>query len=118
MDGGLLTSLMDDIWAGGNFGYKDTHRLNLRVLSRNTESRKPERRGVLPSLMREVHLKAKKWYPALMKFPLTAPLACGAVSARYLKKLLRGERAMIRPKDARTAKMRRELFEQLKLFEE
>ena len=117
LDEGLLMSLMDDIWAGGNFGYKDAHRLNLRVLSRNTESRKIERRGVLPSLMSEVHLKAKKWYPALMKVPLTVPLAWGAVSFRYMKKLVSGRRAMIRPKDARTAKMRRELFEQLKLFE-
>ncbi|MBQ7437656.1 MAG: nucleotidyltransferase family protein [Oscillospiraceae bacterium] len=117
-DEGLLDSLMDDIWSGGNFGYKDAHRLNLRVLNRNTESRKVERRAVIPSLMSEIHLKAKKWYPALMKFPLTVPLAWGAVSFRYFTKLLRGERSPIRLKDARTAKMRRELFEQLKLFEE
>ena len=55
--------------------------------------------------------------PALMKAPLTVPLAWGAVSFRYMKKLISGRRAMIRPKDARTAKMRRELFAQLKLFE-
>ena len=118
VDEGLMMSLMDDIWAGGNFGYKDAHRLNLRVLNRNTESGKVERRGVLPSLTSEVLLKAKKWYPALMKYPLTVPLAWGAVGFRYIRKLLKGERVMIRLKDARTAKRRRELFEQLKLFEE
>lgn len=118
LDEGLLMSLMDDIWAGGNFGYKDAHRLNLRVLNRNTESRRIERRSVIPSLMSEVHIKAKKWYPSLMKFPLTVPLAWCAVSFRYLKKLISGRRAPIRLEDVRTAKMRRELFAQLKLFEE
>ena len=114
----LLNSLMEDTWSGGNFGSKDPQRTAYRMLMIDSGTHKIVKRGVISALAMAIHSKAKAHYPRLAGSYVFLPAAWAAVSWKYCWQVLTKKRPWVRGgKDANAAKRRRELFDQLKLFE-
>ena len=115
----LAANLMDDTWYGGNFGKKDPQRFSYAALMIDRETRKIENRGIIKALFATVHRKAKIYYPGLTSSIVLRPIAWAAICVKYSWRILTRKRPWMRfGKDTKIAEGRRELFKQLKLFED
>lgn len=118
VDVAFLSDLMQDIFAGGNFGHKDQHRADA---SRFLTSRK---KGNVndDSLFKQAMLSAneivRRHWPSAEKLALLYPIGWVFFGTRYLARMAVGKRPQI-PIQAlmEDADNRRDIYKQLKLFE-
>ena len=119
VDETLAESLLNDIWHGGNFGEKDPQRKSYSVLMTDRDTHKIEDRGVVQALAAAIDRKAKLYHPKMTRTYVFLPIAWITICCRYSWRVLTKKRPWMKfGKDTRTAQQRRELFRQLKLFEE
>ena len=114
----LLKSLCEDIFAGGNFGQKDSQRINQAKLYTNKGKATVNDTGIVKQLALTLNEKARIAMPLTRKSPLLLPAGWIYVSARHLWRMGKGRRPSIRlSKTIDGAKQRRDIYRQLHLFE-
>ena len=119
IDGKLLDDLMADVLDSGNFGNKDCGRLGYAGVMREIYLRRIKDHGMLWPFAALIDRKAKERHPQLSKHLILRPLAWSAVVALQARRILTGKRPPVKlGKELEYTKKRRELYRQLKLFEE
>ena len=119
INGQLLDDLMADVLGSGNFGSKDHGRLGYSGVMREIYLRKIKDHGMLWSFASLMDRKAKELHPKLSEHLLLRPLAWSAVVALHARRILTGKRPPVKlGKELKSTRKRRELYRQLKLFEE
>lgn len=117
MEEALLECLMEDILSGGNFGKKDSQRINQAKLYTDTRS------GVVSTSIPRQMLstlagKARMAMPICERVKVLYPVGAVYALARHGFRILRGERPAIRlGATFRGAKNRRALYKALALYE-
>lgn len=115
----LAERLLGDIWHGGNFGDKDPQRKSYGVLMTDSDTHKIEDRSILQAFAAAIDRKAKLYHPKMAASHVFLPIAWIAVCCRYSWHALTKQRPWMKfGKDAGAARARKELFRQLKLFED
>ena len=114
----VCTAFLEDVFAGGNFGTKDSTRGSQAKLIRNNVTKKVSDGDVLENLFVSINEKAKKDYPAMKKIPILLPAGWAVVCAQYLVRVAGGKRNSVFDRTIRTAAAdRKKLYSKLKLFE-
>ena len=115
----LLDDLMADVLGSGNFGSKDRGRLGYSGVMREIYLRRIKDHGMLWSFASQMDRKAKELHPKLSRHLSLRPLAWSAVITLHAWRILTGKRAPLKlGKELKSTKKRRELYWQLRLFEE
>ena len=115
----LLDDLMADVLGSGNFGSKDRGRLGYSGVMREIYLRRIKDHGMLWSFASLMDRKAKELHPKLSRHLSLRPLAWSAVITLHAWRILTGKRAPVKlGKELKSTKKRRELYRQLRLFEE
>ena len=119
IDGQLLDDLMADVLGSGNFGNKDRGRQGYSGVMREIYLRRIKDHGMLWSFAALMDRKAKELHPRLSKHLILRPLAWSAVVALHARRILTGKRPPVKlGKELKSTRKRREIYRQLKLFEE
>lgn len=119
IDGKLLDDLMADVLGSGNFGSKDHGRLGYSGVMREIYLRKIKDHGMLWSFASLMDRKAKELHPKLSEHLLLRPFAWSAVVTLHVWRILTGKRPPVKlRKEMKSTKKRRELYQQLRLFEQ
>lgn len=118
-DPALTEALLMDILSGGNFGKKDSQRLNqAKLLVNRTEG--TVQRGVgLRNLVSAMNVKARRSLPAAAEHPILLPAGWILAGTRHLGRIARGKRPSIHLGNmVEGAAERSELYRSLCIFEE
>ena len=118
-DPALTEALLMDILSGGNFGKKDSQRLNqAKLLVNRTEG--TVQRGVgLRNLVSAMNVKARRSLPAAAEHPILLPAGWILAGTRHLGRIARGKRPSIHLGNmVEGAAERSELYRSLRIFEE
>ncbi len=115
VDQSLITALMEDVLAGGNFGKKDRRRSRSGMMISNAASGGTSR-SRLYYLSRTLTELIKVTHPSVNRFPVLYPVFAIKIIFRYVIKVLRGKRLPI-GKLADTASKRRSVYHKLHIFE-
>jgi hypothetical protein len=114
----LLDALLLDILNGGNFGKKDSQRLNQSKLLVNREKGTVREGSGLRNLLSALNVKARRTLPAAEKHPVLLPAGWLVVGARHLWRVASGRRPSLRlGRMVEGASARSELYSSLHLFE-
>lgn len=116
VDEALLTSMMTDIFAAGNFGRKDAERINeAKLFTTQGTGTISDSNAVLFTALSE---KAFIAMPLCKKVKLLLPLGWAVVAIRHLCLIARGKRPKIHIKKmVSEAEARREIYRDFQLFE-
>lgn len=113
-----LEMLMSDIFKGGNFGVKDSNRINQAKLITNSHKASVDDTGLLKQLIHTMNEKAKIAMPIIKKVPVLLPVGWIYAGGRHLLRIRRGSRPKIDVSDmVRGATERRELYKEFRLFQ-
>ena len=113
-----LETLMSDIMNGGNFGVKDSNRINQAKLITDSGKGKVDDTGLLKQLFLTMNEKARCGMPITAKLPLLIPIGWLYVGGRHLLRIVQGRRPGIDVKDMISgATERREIYKEFRLFE-
>lgn len=114
----LAEELLADIFDGGNFGVKNTDRLNQSKLLRDNESRQIDGRSGFSHAFRFLNQRARARFPASERCPLLLPVGWVSVLLNRSRAIRAGKQSKLRLQDTlRGARSREQLYEQLHLFE-
>lgn len=117
-DADYLEALMADILAGGNFGKKDSQRLNQAKLMTDKKTGTVTETSMFKQLCRTMNEKAELALPAIKRFSILLPIGWLYVAFRHIIRILTGKRAKINLKSTLSgAEQRSVLYRQLRLFE-
>ena len=118
IDEKYLDSMMSDILAGGNFGVKDTERINQAKLYTNQGRGTVGDVGFATQLIRTMNERAKRALPIAEKISFLLPAGWVYVGIRHLLRIKRGTRPSIHVKKMFVgARERREIYKEFRLFE-
>lgn len=113
----LLEAMMEDIFAAGNFGWKDRERINEAKLMTTKGSATVDGSNIILQLFRALSEKAEKEVPLCRKFVIFLPLGWVYVSFRHISLILRGKKPEIHiGKMVRGAKKRRDVYKEFRLY--
>lgn len=113
-----LESLMCDIFKGGNFGIKDSNRINQAKLITNSHKASVDETNLLIQLFRTMNEKARIAMPIVKKVPVLLPLGWIYSGGRHLIRIQNGTRPKIDVNDmVKGATKRREIYKEFRLFE-
>lgn len=114
----LCAEFLEDIFAGGNFGRKDTSRRSQAKLIRDNRSRKISHRSILHNIMSNINTKVKKQYPFLRKTIILLPLGWLLVVGQYTGRVLTGKREnALSAENYSNAASRQRVYGAMRLFE-
>ena len=114
----LALGLLRDIFDGGNFGVKNTDRLNQSKLLRDNESRQIDGKSGLSHAFRFLNQRARTRFPASARCPLLLPVGWASVLLNRSRAIRAGKQSRLRWQDTlRGARTREQLYGQLHLFE-
>lgn len=117
-DSDYLEELMADILAGGNFGKKDSQRLNQAKLMTDKKTGTVTETSMFKQFCRTMNEKAALTLPVIKRFRILLPIGWLYVGLRHLIRVLTGKRAKINLKSTLSgAEQRSILYRQLRLFE-
>lgn len=117
-DGEYLDVLMRDIFKGGNFGIKDTNRINQAKLITNAHKASVDETSLLKQFIRTMNEKAEIAMPVTKKVPVLFPVGWIYAGGRHLLRIRSGKRPRINVSDmVRGANERRELYKEFRLFQ-
>ena len=117
-DDDYLEMMMVDIMNGGNFGVKDSNRLNQLKLMPNARNGKMEDRSLLGQLILTMNDRARRDMPITAKVPLLLPIGWLYVGGRHLVRIKQKRRPTIDVKDMIAgAAERKEIYKEFRLFE-
>lgn len=113
-----LESLMCDIFKGGNFGIKDSNRINQAKLITNSHKASVDETHLLVQLFRTMNEKARIAMPIVKKVPVLLPIGWIYAGGRHLVRIQNGTRPKIDVNDmVKGATERREIYKEFRLFE-
>ena len=114
----LAEELLADIFDGGNFGVKNTDRLNQSKLLRDNESRQIDGKSGFSHAFRFLNQRARTRFPASARCPLLLPVGWASVLLNRSRAIRAGKQSRLRWQDTlRGARTREQLYGQLHLFE-
>lgn len=118
VDDALLDELIADIFSGGNFGRKDSQRINQAKLMTDDESGAVDGKNMLAQLFFSVNKKAKDAMPICKQIKVLLPIAWCYVCIRHMIRIATGKRPKINMNAMISgAAERREIYKQFHLFE-
>lgn len=113
-----IEALMSDIFKGGNFGIKDTNRINQAKLITNAHKASVDETSLLKQFIRTMNEKAEIAMPVTKKVPVLLPVGWIYAGGRHLLRIRSGKRPRINVSDmVRGANERRELYKEFRLFQ-
>lgn len=115
----LASSILTDIFDGGNFGTKDSRRLMESKLLRDEITRGIDGKSGARHFLRFLNRKSQLAMPITKKVPILLPIGWVKVAVRHrkVKKRSPGESVKLREL-AQGAKHREALYQQLRLYED
>lgn len=117
-DEDYLEMLMCDIFKGGNFGVKDSNRINQAKLITSSHKASVDETNLLMQLIRTMNEKAKSAMPIIKRVPVLLPIGWIYAGGRHLLRIHAGRRPKIDVSDmVKGATERREIYKEFKLFE-
>ena len=117
MEPEYLETLMTDIFKGGNFGVKDSNRINQAKLITNSHKASVDETSLFMQLVRTMNEKAKIALPITKSVPVLLPVGWIYAGGRHLIRIRSGRRPKIDVSDmVRGATERRELYKEFRLF--
>jgi hypothetical protein len=118
IDKKLLSSIIYDIFAGGNFGSKDSERINQAKLMINTKTGRIDGKSMYGKLFTVMNIKAKMALPICGQHRIFLPIGWIYVFFRHLSRIAHGTRPKIHiDKMIEGAQQRREIYKQFHLYE-
>lgn len=118
LDTALTEALLLDIMGGGNFGKKDSQRLNQAKLLVNRAEGTVQRGIGLRNLASAMNVKARRCLPAAAEHPILLPAGWVLAGAQHLSRIARGKRPAIHlGQMVEGAAVRSQLYRSLRLFE-
>ena len=118
VDEAILKAFIADVFESGNFGKKDSGRINQAKLMTDSELGGVDNTPMLVRLYREVNSKAKVAVPACRNNILLRPFAWGYVLVRHTMRVKKGERPKLDVKSmVQGAEKRRVLYQEFRLYE-
>ena len=112
-----LETLMSDIFKGGNFGVKDSNRINQAKLITNSHKASVDETGLFKQLVQTMNEKARIAMPITKSVPVLIPVGWVYAGGRHLIRIWSGRRPKIDVSDmVRGATERRELYKEFRLF--
>lgn len=113
-----LETLMSDIFKGGNFGAKDSNRINQAKLITNSHRASVDETSLMKQLIRTMNEKAGIAMPIVKKVPVLLPVGWAYAGGRHLIRIKKGKRPKINVNDmVKGANERREIYKEFRLFE-
>ena len=113
----LLDALMDDIFAGGNFGIKDKTRRDQAKFITDRKSGGAASRTVAGQAVRSANEIVRRHWPIAAKLPVLYPAGWLFFGGRYVLRAALGRRSRINVRElAKRAEERRKVYEKLDLF--
>ena len=113
-----LETLMCDIFKSGNFGIKDSNRINQAKLITNAHKASVDETSLLKQFIRTMNEKAKIAMPIIKRVSILLPLGWIYVGVRHLIRIQKGIRPKIDVNDmVKGATERREIYKEFRLFE-
>lgn len=117
-DESLLEDIMEDIFAGGNFGQKDPERINEAKLITDRAKATVDDTNFFRQLCRTMNDKARIGLPAAKLHPVLLPVGWCYVGGRHILRILAGKRPKIHPnRMLQGAAARKKLYIEFHLFE-
>ncbi len=117
-DEAYLEMLMCDIFKGGNFGVKDSNRINQAKLITNSHKASVDETNLFLQLIRTMNEKAKIAMPIIKRVPVLLPIGWVYAGARHFLRIQKGTRPKIDVGDmVKGATERREIYKEFQLFE-
>lgn len=95
LDEQLLEAVIEDVFAGGNFGCKDSQRINQAKLMTNKKRGTVDETSFLMQFAHTMNEKARLGMPACQKWPVLLPAGWLFVGIRHLLRILTGKRPRI-----------------------
>ena len=115
----LLEALMDDIFAGGNFGVKDKSRRDQAKFITDRKSGGAASRSMLGQAVRSANEIVRRHWPAADKLPFLYPFGWAFFGGRYAIHAAFGRRERLAVRSlSHSANRRRGLYGQLELFKD
>ena len=116
IDDELIDALIEDIFTGGNFGYKQEGRSQQIKFIGERENRTVNNKTVMEQLFSTVNYKAKNTR-IVRKSSLLLPLGWCEVALKYFILLFKGERNINNfSENIKTAKVRKRTYSKIELF--
>ena len=113
----LLSGIMEDILDAGNFGVKDSERINQAKLFTDRSSRSVKRTGALRQFSKAMTEKARFEWPPCKEHKALIPVGWVYISVRHVSRIRRGERPQLHLKSMITgAQKRRKIYQEFRLF--
>ncbi len=118
IDKELLESLLDDIFAGGNFGHKDKKRSDeAKFITSRKKGGVNDDSNLKQTILSANEIVRKHWSIA-EKLPIIYPFGWMFFGGRYIVRAMIGKRKKIKISElTKGAEKRKELYKQLRLFE-
>lgn len=114
----LLNSIICDIFAGGNFGQKDSERINQAKLLTDKGKGCVDDTSFFKQLVAVMNEKAKIAMPMCRRFPLLLPIGWIYVGTRHLVRIKEGKRPEIHfNKMVDGARKRQKIYKEFRLYE-
>lgn len=116
-DDNLIDSIVFDILNGGNFGTKDADRYNqIKYISDRKEGTTAKKNPIL-QLCASINEKTKKEFKFVNKSKLFLPIGWLFTVCKYLYLVIVGKRNLDSMSTINSAKQRKEIYNEFKLFE-
>ena len=116
-DDEFLTGIMEDVLEAGNFGVKDSERINQAKFLTDRSSRSVKKIGALRQFGRAMTEKAFFEWPPCKDHKILLPLGWAVISARHIGRVRRGKRPKMHLGNMLSgAQKRRKIYEEFKLF--
>ena len=114
----LLESLMLDIFAGGNFGRKDSQRINQAKFMANRRKGNVDNTSALKQFCKTMNDKVRLVMPMSKRLPVLIPIGWIYVGIRHLFRIFIGKRPKVNMgRVISGVKERKEIYQKLALFE-
>ena len=114
----VCAAFMEDIFAGGNFGVKDSTRKSQAKLIRNNVTGKVANGSTFRNALININERAKYDYPVMKRNLVLLPMGWIIVCAQYLLRIAKGKRNNVFDRALFSSTVsRKKLYSKLKLFE-
>ncbi len=113
----LLSGIMEDLLDSGNFGVKDSERINQAKLITDQGSRSIGKNGALCQFARAMTEKARFEWPTCKEHNILLPVGWAFISVRHVVRIARGERPKIHIGNMISgAAKRRKIYQEFRLY--
>lgn len=113
----LLTGIMEDVLDAGNFGVKDSERINQAKLLTDRASRSVKKTGALRQFGRAMTEKALFEWPPCKEHKILLPIGWAYISVRHIARIRRGMRPKMHLGSMISgAQKRRQIYQEFRLF--